>query len=88
MVINMHTKVRRTMHEQSENINKETENIRKYQTKTTELKNKITELKNSVELFNSRLYDRKKSISVSKDMAVEINQSEELKKKKKKRKKE
>ena len=47
MVLKMLPKIRRTMHEQSENFNNEIENIIKYPTGITELKNTITELKNS-----------------------------------------
>lgn len=49
----MLTKLRRIIHEQSENFNKETENI-KYQTAIMMLKN-ITELKILTGWFNSRM---------------------------------
>ena len=54
MVINLLTKVRRTMHKYNENFNKDIENSKKYQIEITQLKNIITELKNSLEGFHSR----------------------------------
>ena len=55
MFIKILTKVKRAMHEQSENFNKEIIYIKKHQIKVTELKKTITELKKSLEGFNSRL---------------------------------
>lgn len=49
MVIKMLTKVRKTMHEQSDNFDKDIENIRKCQTEITWLKTIITTLKQSKE---------------------------------------
>ena len=45
----MLTKVRRTMHEHSDNFIKEMKNTRRYQTETRKLKNTRTKLKNPIE---------------------------------------
>lgn len=55
VVIKMFTKVRRRIHEYSENFKKELENIIMYQMQVTELKNTKTKLKNTLERINSRL---------------------------------
>ena len=82
------TKVRRTMHEQSENfINKDRKYKKVPQIEITELKNTITELKCSIKGFNCRLDDVEERISQLKDRAVEFIQSEKPKKIKKKKKK-
>lgn len=44
--IKMFTKVKQTIHEQSDNFHKEVENIKKHQTEILELKNTITKMKN------------------------------------------
>lgn len=48
------------------------ENIRKYQTEVKELKNTVTELRNTLEVFNSRLHERKEDISDPEDRALEL----------------
>ena len=55
----MLTDVRRSMYEQSENLNKEKENIRKYQTDITELKNTIKKKVNGGIQRQSRSSGRK-----------------------------
>lgn len=55
----MLTKVRREMHEQSENFNAIV-NIKKYQKEITEQKNMITEFKNPIEGFNTGYIKQKK----------------------------
>ena len=45
MIIKVLNKLRRRMHEHSENFNKETENKRKHKTEVTELNNTINILK-------------------------------------------
>lgn len=45
MIVKVLNKLRRRMHEHSENFNKETENKRKHKTEVTELKSTINILK-------------------------------------------
>lgn len=67
IITKMLTKIR-TIHEQSENVNKEIRNIRKFHTKITELKNMITALKNLIEAFNIRLDQAEERTNKLKDM--------------------
>lgn len=48
MIIKVLNKLRRRMHEHSENFNKETENKRKHKTEVTELKSTINILKKKI----------------------------------------
>ena len=67
----MLSKLRRRMHQHSENFNKGLENIKKNQ---TELKYTITEIKNTLERINSRLDDTEEWICELETRAVEITQ--------------
>ena len=74
----MLTKVRRTMHKQSENFNKDKENVRKYQAENTEPKKRTEKFQRGIQQ-QTRL--RRERICKLKDRAVECIQSEEQKEK-------
>lgn len=61
ILIKMLYELKKTVHEQNENINNEMELIKKNQTEILELKNTITELTNALEGFYSRLIMKKKN---------------------------
>ena len=81
MIIKVLNKLRRRMHEHSENFNKETENKRKHKTEETELKSTINILKkkNTQEQLYRRLGEAEEIIIDLEDRAVE-QQKENLKK--------
>ena len=77
-IMRMLTKVRRTMHKQSENFNKDIENVRKYQAENTELKKRTEKFQRGIQ-HQTRL--GRERICKLKDRAVECIQSEEQKEK-------
>ena len=80
MIVKVLNKLRRRMHEHSENFNKETENKRKHKTEVTELKSTINILKkNTREQLYRRLGEAEEIIIDLEDRAVE-QQKENLKK--------
>ena len=79
----MLTKVRRTMHKQSEDFSKDIENVRKYQAENIELKKRTEKFQRGI-LQQMRL-SRKRSCRLE-DRAVECIQSEEQKEKSMKKK--
>lgn len=80
IIINLLTKIRRTMHRRSEKFNKD----RKFKkipniSRRGVFRNTITELKHSIEEFNSRLVQANKKIDKLIARAVEFIQSEKQK---------